>query len=73
METTEVGPLWELRAWAASLVRAGVDGICTGVLAGGFQLFGIGGAKLAYSSAPAVLRKPSEGSCRSVMNRDFIA
>ena len=45
METVEVGPLWELRAWAASLVRAGADGISTEELAGGLPACEAGGEK----------------------------
>jgi hypothetical protein len=56
----------------------GVTKISAGALAEGFPRSWLGeGEKLVNASAPAVSRKPSEGSweasCGSVMNLDFIA
>jgi hypothetical protein len=77
MATTEVAPLCALSAWTASLVRAGVGEISKGVLAEGLPpslpAEGKKGRNSYRPPPPAVLRKPSEVSCGSVMNLDFIA
>src|ERR1700730_7998381 len=74
MEVTVVGPLCAVEDMTASLARA-VNGIFTApspTPSGLPPLGAAGGKKFLETSAPAVLRKPSAGSCRSVTNLVFI-